>query len=373
MYLDHAATTPLRPEVWEAMRPFATELWGNPSGSHTHARRAKDAVEEAREQAAALIGCRPGEIVFTAGGTEADNLAIKGSLLRGGELVGLVTTGIEHEAVLDAAEWIEKLGGTVRHAQPDRDGEVAVEEVLELVDDGIGLVSVMYANNETGVIQPIADLARSIRATKPGTLVHTDAVQAYGTERLDMDALGVDLLSLAAHKFGGPKGVGLLYVRSGTALEPLLHGGGQELGRRSGTLNPMGIAGMVAAMEIADADRGRTRRRVATERDAFEAALKAAIPGLVVSGATAQRLPGHSHVLVPGVDQQIALIKLDRAGIEASGGAACASGATTASHVLLSMGVDAVAARTALRFTFGWTTKGGDGADAADAVVKALT
>lgn len=372
MYLDHAATTPMHPEVWEAMRPFATDVWGNPSGSHATARRAKNAVEEAREQAAAVIGAHADEIVFTSGGTESDNLALKGASLTEGGPHDVVTTSIEHEAVLEPAEWLESMGAKVRYAEPGPDGRVRADDVLDLVDATTGLVSVMAANNETGVLQPVVEIARSVRADWPGTAVHTDAVQAFTTDRVDVDALGVDLLSLSAHKFGGPKGVGLLYVRRGTPLVPVNHGGGQELGRRSGTLNPMGIVGMVTAMRITDADRGRHRRRVAGERDAFEARLRQLVPGLVVTGDDAPRLAGHSHVRLAGVDQQIALIKLDRADVAASGGSACSSGATTASHVLLAMGIDAGDARSALRFTFGWSTRPGDGAQAAEAVAEAL-
>jgi cysteine desulfurase len=372
MYLDHAATTPMHPEVWEAMRPFATDLWGNPSGTHAAARRAKNAVEEARERAAAILGAHADEIVFTSGGTESDNLALKGAAFAEGGPHDVVTTSIEHEAVLEPAEWLERMGVKVRYAEPDPDGVVPAEEILSLVDASTGLVSVMAANNETGVSQPVAEVARAVRTDWPGTAVHTDAVQAFPTERLDVDALGVDLLSLSAHKFGGPKGVGLLYVRRGTPLAPVNHGGGQELGRRSGTLNPMGIVGMVTAMGITEADRGRHRRRVEAERDAFEARLAALVPGLVVTGKEVTRLPGHSHVRLPGVEQQIALIKLDRVDIAASGGSACSSGAIGASHVLLAMGLDATEARTALRFSFGSTTKPGDGAAAAEAVAETV-
>jgi cysteine desulfurase len=372
MYLDHAATTPMHPDVWEAMRPFATDVWGNPSGTHATARRAKNAVEEARERAAAILGAHADEIVFTSGGTESDNLALKGVALAEGGPHDVVTTSIEHEAVLDPAEWLERMGVKVRYAEPDEQGVVPADDVLSLVDGSTGLVSIMAANNETGVSQPVADVARVIRATWPGTAVHTDAVQAFTTERLDVDALGVDLLTLSAHKFGGPKGVGLLYVRRGTPLAPVNHGGGQELGRRSGTLNPMGIVGMVTAMGITEADRGRHRRRVMAERDAFEARLAHLVPGAVVTGRDVARVAGHSHVRIPGVDQQIALIKLDRIGISASGGSACSSGAVSASHVLLAMGLDAVEARTALRFTFGSTTTPGDGVTAAEAVAEAI-
>lgn len=370
-YLDHAATTPLRPEVWEAMRPYALEVFGNASGQHAVARAARNALEEARERCAALIGARPGEIVFTSGGTEADNLAVQGTVLAEDD-GGLVATGIEHEAVLESAAFLESLGREVTLVDPEPGGAVDPVAVELAMSPSTALVSMMLANNETGVLQPVADLAARFRDRGIGVPIHTDAVQAFCSERIDVGRLGVDLLSLSAHKFGGPKGVGLLYVRSGLRPDPVLHGGGQEQGRRPGTSNVMGAVGLAVAMERAVDDRSRFTRRVATERDAFEDALRAGFPSLTVTGAEAERLPSHSHVRIPGIDQQMALIRLDRAGVAASAGSACASGAANTSHVLLSMGLPTSDARTALRFSFGWTTRVGEGAAAAGAVVDAL-
>ena len=370
-YLDHAATTPMRPEVWEAMRPYALEVFGNASGSHAISRAARDALEEARERAAAVIGARPSEIVFTSGGTEADNLSVQGVPLAEDD-GGLVTTTIEHEAVLESAAFLESLGREVAFVDPTEAGIVEAEGVELALRANTALVSVMLANNETGILQPVAEISSRLRERGVDVPVHTDAVQAFCSERIDVDRLGVDLLSLAGHKFGGPKGVGLLYVRTGVTLEPLLHGGGQEQGRRPGTSNVMGAIGLATAMERASDDRTRFVRRVAAERDAFEEVLRAAFPSVVVTGANLARLPSHSHVRIPGVDQQTALIRLDRAGIAASAGSACASGAANTSHVLLAMGLDTAEARTALRFSFGWTTKVGEGATAAAVVARAL-
>ncbi len=370
-YLDHAATTPMRPEVWEAMRPYALDVFGNASGAHAAARAARDALEEARERAAAVIGARPSEVVFTSGGTEADNLAVQGVVLPEDD-GGLVTTAIEHEAVLGSGAFLESLGREVTFVDPSPAGEVEPAAIELAMSPSTALVSVMLANNETGILQPVAEITARLRARGRDVPVHTDAVQAFCSQRIDVQRLGVDLLSLAGHKFGGPKGVGLLYVRSGISLDPVMHGGGQEQGRRAGTANVMGAVGLAAAMERTADDRSRFVRRVAAERDAFEQGLLAAMPGVVITGADLDRLPSHSHVRLPGIDQQTALIRLDRAGIAASAGSACASGAANTSHVLLAMGLETSEARTALRFSFGWTTKVGEGAEAAAAVVGAL-
>ena len=366
IYLDHAATTPMRPEVWEAMSPFAADVFGNASGSHGESRRAKNSLEEARERAAACLGCAPKEIVFTGGGTEADNLAVKGRALLGGRRP-IVTTAIEHEAVLESARFCERMGSELRIVPVGADGRVDPDEVAGVSGDA-AVVSVMYANNELGVIQPIGQVAEALASR---SVLHTDAVQAFASEDIDVSHLGVDLLSLAAHKFGGPKGVGLLYVRDGVGLEPVLHGGGQELGRRSGTSNVMGAVGMAVAMEAAIADRHRFRTDVSAARNAFEEALLGA--GVAVRTApSAPTLVQHSHLRFPGVLNETLLVRLDRGGVAASVGSACSSGAATVSHVLAAIGLDAVAARETLRFSFGWTTHPGDGADAAARVLAAL-
>ena len=369
MYLDHAATSPMRPQVWEAMEPFVADLFGNPSGVHAVSRRAKNALESAREEAAELLGAAPLEIVFTGGGTEADNLAVKGVALAGGARGGVVTTAIEHEAVLESAEFLSRLGSKMTVVGVPSSGVVDVDEVVSAVDDSTAVISVMAANNETGIIQPIGEIAQGFKDAKSQAAVHTDAVQAFSSEPLDVTGLGVDLLTLAAHKFGGPKGVGLLYVRSGINLEPVLHGGGQELGRRSGTQNAMGAVGMVTAMRLAAADRAGFASRVGTERDAFERELVAA--GAVVTGADQIRLPQHAHLRLPGITNETLLVRLDGRDLDASAGSACQSGAVTVSHVLAAMDWDAAEAAEAMRFTFGWTTQPGDGVAAAKTVLEA--
>lgn len=371
LYLDHAATTPMRPEVWEAMRPYALEVFGNASGGHAVSRQAKNALEEARERVAAVIGAEPAEIIFTSGGTEADNLAVQGTVLAADD-GGLVTTGIEHEAVLETAAFVESLGREVVVVDPGEDGVVDPAAVAAAVQDNTVLVSIMAANNETGIIQPVAETSALFRSLGLAIPIHTDAVQAFSCERIDVRQLGVDMLSLAGHKIGGPKGVGLLYLRRGLKLDPVIHGGGQEMGRRAGTANVMGAMGLAVSMELAAGDRTRFKRRVAEERDAFERALTSAIPGIRITGAGVPRLASHSHIRFPGLDQQTALIRLDRAAVAASAGSACASGAANTSHVLLAMGLGVTEARTALRFSFGWTTKVGEGASAAAAVAGAL-
>ena len=362
----------MRPEVWDAMRPFVTDAFGNSTGPHAAARIAKNALEEARERVAATIGARPNEIVFTGGGTESDNLAVKGTVLFKGARGGVVASAIEHDAVLQSVESVGELGCPTALVDANADGVVQPDGIVASVTPDTVLVSVMAANNETGVVQPIQELVLALRDEGFSTLVHTDAVQAFASERIDVRQLGVDLLSLAAHKFGGPKGMGILYVREGVGLEPSIHGGGQELGRRSGTANVMGAVGTAVAMERASADRTRYRKRTAAERDEFEAILADQKPEISVTGVGVKRLPGHSHLTIPGVDSQILLMKLDRSDLAVSTGSSCKSGAASASHVLLSMGMDIGQARSALRFSFGWTSQPGDGAKAARGLILAL-
>lgn len=369
LYLDHAATTPMRPEVWEAMAPHATEIYGNASGSHGAARAAKNALEEARERAAALLGAQPLEIVFTGGGTEADNLAVQGAALAGGRRMGVVTSAIEHEAVLETAEFLSSLGCPVSVIGVDEAGRVNPGEVAEFVTEDTAVVSIMSANNETGVVQPIAAISKAVKESHAGVAMHTDAVQSFISRKTDVDDLGVDMLSLAGHKFGGPKGMGLLYVRSGVGLEPVLHGGGQELGRRSGTHNVMGAVGLATAMDATDADRERFNSRVGEARERFEAALRRSIPDLEINAPLDGRLVQHSHVRIPGVRNETLLVRLDGRGLAVATGSSCQSGAATISHVLAAMGFDDQRARQCLRFSFGWTTTPEDGERAAEMVV----
>lgn len=365
LYLDHAATTPVRPEAWQAMAPFA-ERFGNSSGSHAFSRRAKNALEEGRERAAAILGCQPSEIVFTAGGTEADNLAVKGAALADGVPRGVVTTAVEHEAVLESARFIGRLGGPVTVVGVDVAGLVDPAEMAAAVTAGTAVVSVMAANNETGVRQPVREVVEAVAGR---AVVHTDAVQAFVSEPFRVDDLGVDLASLAAHKLGGPQGVGLLFVRAGTRLEPVLHGGGHELGRRSGTHNVMGVVAMAAAMEAAALDRDRFRADVCEARRRFEAKLSDVAERTVPETVS---LIHHSHLRFPGVRNETLLVRLDRLGLAASAGSACQSGAATPSHVLTAMGLTNDQTRECLRFSFGWTTRPEDGDTAAELIHTAL-
>jgi cysteine desulfurase len=371
LYLDHAATTPVRPEVRDAMEPFVGATFGNPSGLHATSRAAKSALEDARERVAALLGARhPLDIVFTGGGTESDNLAVAGVALATGG--GVVTTAVEHEAVLETARFLDRLGHPVGIVGVDEVGRVDPTALAAAVRPGTSVVSVMAANNETGVRQPIVDIVGMVRSIDPDIVIHSDAVQAMVSEEVTLEALGVDLITLAAHKFGGPKGVGLLHVRRDLELEPVLHGGGQEMGRRSGTHNVAGIVGMAAAMQAAVDDRDRFRSDVAAARDSFEHQLIASIPDVEFTVPRDVRLVQHSHFRIPGIDAETLLIRLDGLGVAASAGSACQSGAIEMSHVLDAMGVDATSARQAVRFTFGWTTQVGDGAAAASAVIEAV-
>jgi cysteine desulfurase len=372
LYLDHAATTPMRPEARAAMEPFLAESYGNPSGVHGVSRRAKDAVEDARERAAGIIGAdHPLDIVFTGGGTEADNLAIAGRALAAGG--GIVTSAVEHEAVLETAAFLERLGRSVTVVGVDAAGVVDPAAVADAVSVETAVVSVMSSNNETGIRQPIEAIAKAARDVGGSeVLVHTDAVQSFVSEDVTVAGLGVDMVSLSAHKFGGPQGVGLLHVRRSVELEPVLHGGGQELGRRSGTHNVAGIVGMVAAMEAAVEDRARFREDVGSARDSFEDVLSAAIPDLVVTAPRQDRLVQHSHVRIPGVTAETLLIRLDGVGVAAAAGSACHSGAIEVSHVLTAMGLGVDEARESVRFSFGWTSDPGDGAEAARRVAACV-
>jgi cysteine desulfurase len=369
LYLDHAATTPLRPEVWEAMQPWLKDGFGNPSGIHAISQRAKHALDEARETAAELLGVTDAlEIVFTGGGTESDNLGVAGPALAGGARGGVVTTAIEHEAVLETAGFLDGLGCPTTVVPVDETGRVDPDRVGDAVGAGTAVISVMAANNETGIRLPVAEVARAAS----DVLVHTDAVQAFVSEDVTVPNLGADLVTLAAHKFGGPKGVGLLRVPRDVVLEPVVHGGGQELGLRSGTHNVAGIVGMAAAMRITAADRLRFRETAAEARRRFEDALEAKVDGLEITGSGDHRLVQHSHLRFPGVRSDTLLIRLDGLGLAASAGSACHSGAIEISHVLAAMGMTPEAAGECVRFTFGWTTSVGDGDDAAGMVTDAL-
>ncbi|MGF1616256.1 MAG: cysteine desulfurase family protein [Acidimicrobiia bacterium] len=369
IYLDHAATTPMRPGVWEAMAPHAIDSFGNSSGIHGVSRRAKNALEEARERIAEILGCGPMEVVFTSGGTESDNLALTGAVFSGSGRSDVVVGATEHEAVLETADFLRRRGSGVHVAGVDRNGRVETSEIVASLTPTTSLVSLMLVNNETGALNDVAAVSRAVKGMDRDVLVHTDAVQAFGSMKFDVGQLGVDMLSLTAHKFGGPKGAGLLYVRAGTALEPLIHGGGQELGRRSGTHDVAGAVGLATAMELAAADRDRLVGEIGRIRDGFGDHLAGAFPDAIVNTPTSDRSPLHLNIRFPGVRNEALLMRLDREGIAASAGSACQSGAATVSHVLEAMGLSAAEARESVRFSFGWTSTRSEADRAAQVVV----
>lgn len=364
VYLDNAATTPLRPEALEAMLPFLTERFGNPSGGHRMARQARQALDEARDDVADVLGCHPGEVVFTAGGTEADNLAILGVVAaRGGTAV---CPAAEHHAVLHA---VQALGGRVVGA--DASGAVDLDQLGAVLDElrgQVAVVSTMTANNELGTLTQLDAVAAVVADHAPGTVLHTDAVQAAGW--CDLRHVPAQLVSLAAHKLGGPKGVGCLVVRDGTPLRPVLHGGGQERDRRSGTHDVAGVVGFATALRLAAEERDVVVPRVRALRDRLLARLVDEVGGVVASVPDAATLPGHLHVRLEGCEGEAMLVLLDDAGVCASAGSACASGALEPSHVLLAMGVPKAEALTSLRLSLGRTTTEAD-VDAAVAAVAA--
>ncbi len=366
IYLDHAATTPMRPGVWDAMALYSDDVFGNSSGVHEVSRRAKNALEEARERIAAAMGAGPREIVFTSGGTESDNLALKGSALSSNPRRGVVTVVTEHEAVLETTDFLRRLGVPTAVVAVDEKGAVDLDALVDAVDANTAVLSVMYLNNETGVIQDLPRIVSAVKEREPDVLIHTDAVQAFSSEGIDVDALGVDLVTVTGHKFGGPKGAGILYVREGTALEPVLHGGGQELGRRSGTHDVAGAVGLAVAMEAAVADRPRFRSQVGEVRDDFEKRIVAGVPDSVVNTPESMRSSHHLNVRFPGIRNETLLMRLDRAGVAASAGSACQSGASEVSHVLEGMGLTPEQARESVRFSFGWNSTADEATDATE-------
>jgi len=356
VYLDHAATTPVDPEVAEAMARILRETHGNPSSIYAEGRAARAAVDRARDEVAAAIQAEPSEIVFTSGGTEADNLALRGALkARRDERDGLITSAIEHHAVIDTARDLE------RHAHVrvdvvgvDRYGVVSPEAIRDAIDERTSLVSVMHANNEIGTIEPIAEIGAICR--EEGVTFHSDAVQTVGALEVDVRAIPVDLLSINAHKFYGPKGVGALYVRRGTRIATMQTGGGQEKGRRTGTENVAGIVGMGVAMRIARARRATESPRQAQLRDRVIAGVRSRVPDAVLNGHPAERLPNNVSFCIPGTDGESLIVALDLEGFAVSSGSACTSGETEPSQVLLALGLDRELAKGSLRVTVGRST-----------------
>ncbi len=338
IYLDHAATTPMRSEVREAMEPFLTERFGNPNSVHARGREARIALEEARERVASALGARPDEIVFTGGGTDADNLAVLGRSRadrRNGGSGAVVCSAIEHSAVLESGRAAAEEGTPLCVLGVDADGQVDPSALTEALAEPASVVSIMWGNNEIGSLQPISVLASISRDA--GVPFHTDAVQAFGKVRVRVDETAVDLLSVSAHKIGGPKGVGALFARDGVELVPVVHGGGQERGLRAGTQDVAGAVGLGVAAELAAAEQERENARLARLRDRLEAELRARVPELQVNGGP-ERLPHILSLALLGTDPEPLLLSLDLEGIAASTGSACHSGAASPSHVLLAIG-----------------------------------
>lgn len=352
VYLDHSATTPVRSEVLEAMWPFFAELYGNPSSVHAHGSAPREALERAHAAVAAVLNCRPSEIVCTSGGTEADNLAILGvGRASRNDRSHIITSQIEHDAVLNACRQLEREGFRVTYLPVDREGLIDLRALERALDTDTILVSIMLANNEIGTIEPLCEISRL--AHLHGALVHTDAVQAAGVMDVDVEQLGVDLLSLSAHKLYGPKGVGALYVRRGTPLLPLIYGGGQERERRSGTENVAGAVGMAVALALADQERATEAPRLIALRDQLISGVLERVPGAHLTGHPVERLPGHVSFYLEGVTGESVLVNLDMAGVACSSGSACEAGSTEPSHVLTAIGLPPALAKNGLRMTLG--------------------
>ena len=358
IYMDNAATTPVRPEVARAMMPFFSEYFGNASSIYELAQQSRGSLDDARRAVARSLGCRASEVVFTSGGTESDNAALKGvafALRNVGNHI--ITTAIEHHAVLHACHQLEQFGFEITYLPVDEYGLVEPDDVARAVTGRTILVSVMMANNEIGTIQPISEIASTVAraAERFGRKIymHTDAVQAVGAIEVNTRRLGVDLLSLSAHKLGGPKGVGALYIRRGTPFEPLIMGGGQERDRRSGTENVPGIVGLAEAMRLADAERERVSAHTMKLRDRLIHGIQERMEGVRLNGHPAKRLPNNVNVSFENVEGEPILLGLDFAGICASSGSACSSASLEPSHVLTAIGLPADLAQGSLRITVG--------------------
>lgn len=370
IYLDHAATTRPRPEVLDAMRTVQETAWANPGSAHASGRTARAALDEARERLAARLGAEPREIVFTSGGTEADNLAIKGAAWAGkGRGHRIVTTTVEHHAVGHTMRYLEKFGFEITEVGVDRYGRIDPDAIEAAITDRTTLVSVMYANNEVGTVQPIAEVVERVRRHQ-GVLLHVDAIQAAPWIALDLGALGADLVSLAAHKFEGPRGVGVLYIRHGTHILAQEHGGSQERHRRAGTEDVAGAVGMATAYDLVREDLPATVARVRRLRERLQRAVLAT-EGTELTGHPVERLPGILSLIARGTDGNSVVLALDLAGVAAAVGSACTSGSTDVSHVLTAMGYPEDEARGAVRLSLGRLTTQAD-VDAAAAIVPGV-
>ncbi len=363
VYLDYAASTPMRPEAVAAMAPFLSSSFGNPSGGHSAARAAKTALEEARELVSGSLGATPNEVVFTGGGTESDNLAVVGAA-RAARAAGLgdgiVTTQFEHKGVLAPCDRLEREQFRVNRVRVTAGGIVDLDALADALDERTVVVSVMLVNNEVGTVQPLSDVAALVRERAPQAVLHTDAVQAVPWLDVRTVTAPADLVSISAHKFGGPKGTGALVVRGGVALEPIIDGGGQERGLRGGTVNVAGAVAMAAALRVTHEQRDVEIAHARALRDRLAEGIATAVPDCFFNGDVAQKVAGNCHVGFPGVEAETMLVALDRLGVCAAAGSSCSSGATEPSHVLAAMGLSNEQALASIRMSLGFASTDAD-------------
>ena len=371
LYLDHAATTPMRESALEAFKNAEEFAYANSAGGHELSRRAKNLLEESRDFIASYFGAAPSEITFTSGGTEADNWVIKAPFINSKNSQNLVTSKIEHEAVLASAEWLETQGQEVNYASCNKDGQVDINEFLDKCNNDTAIASLMYANNETGVVQQIEKIAKEVKIKNSDILFHSDAVQAVSSEKLDFHKLGIDSAAVSGHKIGGPKGIGIMFLSSKYKLPNYFHGGKQELEKRAGTVNVSGVAGLAAALKEHQDNFDNEKKRILQEREIFENELKNALEIKIV-GEKIDRLCHISNIQFKSVNSETLMVALDLKGLGVSRGSACASGAQKPSHVLVAMNVPDIDVNSHLRFSFGWNTKEGDGKYASEIVINTV-
>ncbi len=371
IYLDHAATTPMREVAFEAYKKTEMDAYANSSGGHALSRKAKNILEESREYIASCFGAAPNEITFTSGGTEADNWIIKTPFLDKDITAELLTTQIEHEAVLASAENVNSKGFNVNFVSCDGEGITDISEFRNSINSNTLIASVMYANNETGVVQPIEELSKLLKDLNPNALFHSDVVQAVATKKLNFHNLGIDSAAISGHKIGGPKGIGVMFLKTGYKIPSFLHGGKQELERRAGTVNVSGVAGLAAALEEQQNNLEQEVKIINSERQIFENSLKENFE-LRIVGENVERLCHISNIQFKDVNSETLMVALDLNGMGVSRGSACASGAQKPSHVLKAMNVDEQVINNHLRFSFGWNTQNGDGVKSAEIVKKTI-
>ena len=371
MYLDHAATTPMREVAFEAYKKTEMDAYANSSGGHALSRKAKNILEESREFIASCFGAAPNEITFTSGGTEADNWIIKTPFIDQEKIAELTTTQIEHEAVLASAENVHKNGYKVNFVSCDHDGVTNIEDFKNSINSNTLIASVMYANNETGVVQPIKEISQLVKDINPQTLFHSDVVQAVATRKIDFHNLGIDSAAISGHKIGGPKGIGVMFLKTGYKIPSLLHGGKQELERRAGTVNVSGVAGLAAALKEQQRNLEEETKLIENERKIFESKIKEDFVVKII-GENVERLCHISNIQFKDINSETLMVALDLNGMGVSRGSACASGAQKPSHVLKAMNVEDGVINNHLRFSFGWSTQASDGEKSAEIVKRTI-